>query len=125
MKQAGYMTALSVMLSFILVSVLVANIRILNSERALIETRMSWFQTNIMIQLAREELMDQLRANTLQSGDEGIFTYSNGKVSYYITEEQQGVFRIRFEAVGKRNGKGTSLLYYDYANQEVIQWVVV
>ncbi|MGM7701955.1 competence type IV pilus minor pilin ComGG [Pseudalkalibacillus sp. Hm43] len=119
------MTALSVMLSILLVSVTVYNIQILNSERDFIRTKTSWFQTSILLQLSREEILPQLRSAQLKSGDVGVFNHSVGRVEYFITDYVEGIIKVRFEAEGTRFGKGTGLLYYDYVNEQVIQWVVV
>ncbi len=119
------MTALSVMLSILLVSVTLYNIQIFNSERDFIRTKTSWFHTSILLQHSREEILPQLRSAQLKSGDGGIFDFSLGKVEYFITDDVEGVLKVRFESVGERFGRGTGLLYYDYVNDQVIQWVVV
>lgn len=119
------MTAFSVMLSIILVSVTLYNIQILNSEREFIETRISWLQTHTLLQIAREEVLEELRADQLRHGDQRTLTFSTGSVDYSVSKHRQDIFMIKFEVSGTEFGKGTSLLYYDYVNQTVIQWVVV
>jgi hypothetical protein len=125
MRQDGYMTALSVMLSIILVSVTLYNIQILNSEREFIQTRISWLQTHTLLQIAREEVLEELRADQLRHGDQRTLTFSTGSVDYTVSEHRQDIFMIKFDVRGTEFGKGTGLLYYDYVNHIVFQWVVV
>ncbi|WP_349407771.1 competence type IV pilus minor pilin ComGG [Pseudalkalibacillus sp. SCS-8] len=125
MNQNGYMTALSVMVSLILTSVLLYNIQLLKSERAFIEERIAWFQVDVILQLAREDLLSELRAEALQRDDTGTLMYDSGLVRFSVSSYDPNTYVVRLEAELDDIGKGTGFLYYDYVNKRVLKWVVI
>ncbi|WP_408006739.1 competence type IV pilus minor pilin ComGG [Pseudalkalibacillus sp. A8] len=124
-REGGYITAFSIIISLILISVTLFNIRILDSERKFLKKRVVWFKVNVTLELARGEVFDGLQSGSLRSGDDGSLTFQDGTAGYLVTQISEEVYAVHFNVQIDDTGKGAGLMYYNYVNKEVIQWVVM
>ncbi|MGP4080915.1 competence type IV pilus minor pilin ComGG [Pseudalkalibacillus sp. R45] len=124
-EEGGYMTAFSIIISLILLSVTMYNIKILDSERQFHEKRLIWFKADVTLELARDEVFNNLLSGNIQADDEGSLSFPYGIVDYKVTQMPDDIYAVRFDLQLNESGRKTGLLYYNYVNQEVVQWMVV
>ncbi|WP_221565528.1 competence type IV pilus minor pilin ComGG [Alkalihalobacillus sp. TS-13] len=119
------MTAFSIIISLILISVTIYNIKILDSERQFHEKRLIWFKADVTLELARDEVFNNLLSGNIQADDEGSLSFKYGIVDYNVTLMPDDIYVVRFDLRLDKSGRNTGLLYYNYVNQEVVHWMVV
>ncbi|WP_261129428.1 competence type IV pilus minor pilin ComGG [Bacillus sp. Marseille-Q3570] len=124
-QEGGYMTAFSIIISLILISVTIYNIKILESERQFHVKRLIWFKADVTLELARDEVFNDLLSGNIQADDQGSLSFDYGIVDYNVTLMPDDIYAVRFDLRLHNSGRKTGLLYYNYVNREVVQWKVV
>ncbi|WP_257345771.1 competence type IV pilus minor pilin ComGG [Pseudalkalibacillus decolorationis] len=125
-NESGYITALSIIMTLIILSVMVYNAKLLMSERLFLQAREVWFQTSLHLQSGRKDLISKVRyEEEINDGDFGTFIYPDGRVNYFTTKLSDAIYVFRLEVRLNKSGSAIGLLYYDYVKNEVVKWVVV
>jgi hypothetical protein len=124
-RESGHMTAIAIIMTLILASVLVYNVKLLSSERSFLYEREAMFRAETYMQMGRNDLLDKIRIDGMHEGETGIFNYPEGNITYKTIKLTEDVFVFQMEVTLNKSGRATAFLYYNDVKNEVVKWVVV
>ncbi|WLD92047.1 competence type IV pilus minor pilin ComGG [Alkalihalobacillus sp. AL-G] len=124
-NESGYITALAIMMTLIILSVIAYNVKLLSSEQLFLQERKAWIQSDLYLQMGREDLVDKIKNEGIREGESGTFIYQDGKMQYETIKFSDEVYIFRLEVILNESGRATGFLYYNYVKKEVVKWTVV
>jgi hypothetical protein len=123
MKKNGFITPLTLVISFILLSTILHQIKTLEQERLFLMEEKQVFLLEQLLQMATTDMLEMLKAST--NLIEGTFDYEHGTVTYQILEKTNEEVRVRLRAFTDQGRKNQVILYYNLNNQELTEWVEI
>jgi hypothetical protein len=122
-KRNGFITPTTLVISLILFSVLMHQIKLLEQERDFIFEEKQVLILEQLLQMSTTDLLREIHSNT--EIENGSFDYANGTVSYSLIQNDGNEIGIRLKAVTKDGRTNQVVLYYNRSIQQLTQWTEV
>jgi hypothetical protein len=119
MKQEGFITPLTMVISFILLSAVMHQIQVLEQEREFLEEEKQVFLMEQLLQIGTTDMLGIISSTEL---DRGEFDYEHGSVTYQVIEATDEEIIVKLQAVTKHGRKNQAILFYNVKNKQLSEW---
>lgn len=120
MKKNGFITPLTLVISFILFSTLLHQIKTLDQEREFLTEEKQAFLLEQLLQMGTTDMLEMIKSS--KNMEYGRLEYERGTVTYQTLEVTDEAIRVKLKAATNKGHTNQVILFYNIINQQLTEW---
>mgnify|MGYP001945534818 CR=1 FL=1 len=121
-RERGFILPLSIVLSFIFSAIVIHQIHLLENDRLFFQERQNFFQHQLLLQSASNEMQSLLEQSNTLLNDSGQFIFEQGMVHYEIINSNEHSITVRFESNTELPGERFATVMYNVDTYAIMKW---
>lgn len=121
-RERGFILPLSIVLSFIFSAIVIHQIHLLENDRLFFQERQNFFQHQLLLQSASNEMQSLLEQSNTLLNDSGQLIFEQGMVHYEIINSNEHSITVRFESNTELPGERFATVMYNVDTYAIMKW---